>query len=74
MHRATSDDAITHTRFDLCLSGFPQSVRETSKNVEPCNVPTYQCSIIYDMGSFKPKSEFLKPENLVKPVAKGESF
>ena len=54
---------------------FPQSVRKTGTHVELYNLPTYQCSILFNnMGSFNGKSEFRKPQNLNKPVAKGEKF
>ena len=39
------------------------------------NVPTYQCSILFNnMGSLNRKSEFRRPENLNKPTTKGEKF
>ena len=48
---------------------------KTGTNVELFNVPTYQCSILFNnMGSFNRKSEFRRPENLNKPVAKGEKY
>ena len=75
MHRATTDDAFTQAWFDYSQSVFPQSVRKTSTNVELFNVPTYQCSILYNnMGSFNRKSKFRRPENLNKPITKFEKF
>ena len=75
MHRATSDDASTQAWFDYSQSVFPQSVRKTGINVELNNVPTYQCSILFNnMGSFNQKSEFQRPENLNKPISKGEKL
>ena len=75
MHRATSDVAFTQAWFDYSQSVFPQSVRKTGTNVELNNVPTYQCSILFNnMGSFNRKSEFQRPENLNKPITKGEKF
>ena len=75
MHRATSDDAFTQAWFDYSQSVFPQSVRKNRYNVELVNVPTYQCSILFNnMGSLKRKSEFQRPENLNKPITKGEKF
>ena len=74
-HRATSDDASTHAWFDYSQSVFPQSMRKTGTNVELGCVPTYQCSILFNnMGSFNRKSEFQRPENLNKPITKGEKF
>ena len=68
MHRATSDDAFTQAWFDYSQSVFPQSVRKTMTNVELFNVPTYQCSILFNnMGSVNQKSEFRRPVNLNKP-------
>ena len=50
-------------------------MRKTGTNVELFNVPTYQCSILFNnMGSFNRKSEFQRPENLNKPITKGEKF
>ena len=50
-------------------------MRKTDTNVELFNVPTYHCSILFhNMGSFNRKSEFRKPENLNKPITKGEKF
>ena len=50
-------------------------MRKTGTHVELCNVPTYRCSILFNnIGSFNRKSEFRKPENLNKPVAKGEKL
>ena len=75
MHRATPEDEFAQPRFDCGRSVFPQSVRKTGTHVELCNVPTYQCSILFNnMGSINRKSEFRKPENLKKPVAQGEKF
>ena len=75
MHRATSDDASTQAWFDYSQSVFQQSVRKTGINVELNNVPTYQCSILFNnMGSFNQKSEFQRPENLNKPITKGEKL
>ena len=75
MHRATSDDAFTQAWFDSGQSVFPQSVTKTGTNVELFNVPTYQCSILFhNMDSLKRKSEFRGPENLNKPITKGEKF
>ena len=75
MRRATSDDAFTQALFDYSRSVFPQSVRKTGTNVELLNVPTYQCSILFNnMSSFNRKSEFRRPENLNKPITKGEKF
>ena len=75
MHRATSDDVYTQVWFDYSRSVFPQSVRKTGTNVELLNVSTYHCSIIFNnLGSFNRKSEFRKPENVNKPVTKGEHF
>ena len=75
MHRSTPEDEFAQTWFDYGRSVFPQSVRKTGTHVELCNVPTYQCSILFNnMGWFNRKSEFRKPQNLNKPVAKGEKF
>ena len=75
MHRATPEDEFAQTWFDYGRSVFPQSARKTGTHVELCNVPTYQCSILFNnIGSFNRKSEFRKPENLNKPVAQGEKF
>ena len=73
MHCATSDDAWTQAWFDYSRSCiFTQSVRNIGKDVELCNVPTYQCSTLFnDLGSFNRKSEFQKPENLNKPIYQG---
>ena len=69
MHRATYDDASTQAWFDNSRSVFPQSERKTGTNFELFNVPTYQCSILFNnMGSFNWKSEFRRPENLNKPI------
>ena len=75
MHLATSDDAFKQTWLDYRPFVFPQSVGETGTNVKLFHVPTYQCSILLkNMGSFSQKSEFSRPENLNKPIAKGEKF
>ena len=75
MHRATSDDAYTHARFDYSRSVFPQSVRKTGTNVKLFNVSTYRCSILLNyLGSVNRKSEFRKPVNLNTPMTKGEKF
>ena len=76
MHRATPDDAYTKARFDYSRSSvFPQSVRKTGADVELFNVSTYQCSILFNkLGLFNRKSEFEKPENLNKPIIKGQKF
>ena len=75
MRRATSNDAFTQAWFDYSRSVFPQSVRKTGTNVELFNVPTYQCSILFNnMSSFNRKSEFRRPENLNKPITKFEKF
>ena len=75
MHRATSDGAFTQACFDYCRTVFPQSVRKTGTNVELFIVPTYQYSILFNnMGSFNPKSEFRRSENLNKPITRGEKF
>ena len=75
MHRATPEDEFAQTWFDYDRSVFPQSVRKTGTNVELYNVPTYQCSFLFNnTGSFNQKSEFRKPQNLKKPVAKGEKY
>ena len=75
MYRASSDDAHTQAWFDYSRSSvFPQSVKKIGIDVELFNVSTYQCSILFDnMASFYRKSEFQKPENLNKPMIKGES-
>ena len=74
MHRSTPEDEFAQTWFDYGRSVFPQSVRKTGTNVELCNVPTYQCSILFsNMGWFNRKCEVRKPQNLNKPVAKGGS-
>ena len=50
-------------------------MRDTGTNVELFNVPTYQCSILFNnMGSFNWVGEFRRPENLNKPITKGEKF
>ena len=73
MHRATSDDDFSQAWFDCCRNVFPQSVRKAGPDVNLKNVPTNQCSILFiNTGSFNRKSEFRKPENLNKPIAKGE--
>ena len=76
MHRATFDDVYTQAWFDDSrLPVFPQSTRKRGKDVELFNVSTYQRSIFFNnFGSFNRKSEFRKPENLNKPVTKGEKF
>ena len=78
MHIATSYDVHTHTQawFDYSRSSiFPQSERKEGKVVEHFNVSTYQCSIFFNnLGSFNRKSEFRKPENLNKPITKGENL
>ena len=69
------EEEFAQTWFDHGRSVFPQSVRKTGTHVELYNLPTYQCSILCNnMGSFNRKSEFRKPENLNKPVPKGEKF
>ena len=75
MHRATPEDEFAQTWFDYGRFVFPQSVRKTGTNVELYNVPTYQCSILFNKkGSFNQKSEFRKPQNQKKPVAKDEKY
>ena len=75
MHRATSDDDFSQAWFDGRRNVFPQSVRKAGPDVNLKNVPTNQCSILFiNMGSFNRKSEFRKPENLNKPIAKGEKY
>ena len=76
MHHASSDDAYTQAWFEYNRSSiFPQSVKKTGIDVELFNVSTYQCSILFNnMGSFNRKSEFWKPENLNKPIFKGEKL
>ena len=76
MHRATSDDAFTQAWFDYSLSSvFPQSVKKRGTNLDIYGVPTYQCTDHFkNMGSFNRKSEFQRPENLNKPITKGEKF
>ena len=70
MHGTTPEDEFAQTWFDYGRSVFPQSVRKTGTHVELCNVPTYQCSILFNnIGSINRKSEFRKPENLNKPVS-----
>ena len=52
-----------------------QSVRNIGKDVELFNVPTYQCSTLFNnLGSFNRMSEFWKQENLNEPIAKGVKF
>ena len=73
MHRAASNDHFSQAWFDYGRSVFPQSVRKTGTIVGFFNVPTYQCSILFNnVGYFKRKSDFRRPENLNKPIAKGE--
>ena len=56
MHCATPDDEFTQAWFDYDRSSFPQSVRKTGTNVELFNVPTYQCSTLFNnMGPFDRK-------------------
>ena len=75
MHSTTPEDAHTQAWFDKSQNIFPQSVRKTGTNVEIYNVPTYQCSILFNnVVSFNRKSEFRKPQNLNKPIAKSEKF
>ena len=51
----------------MCL---PTICEKTGTNVELLNVPTCLCGILFNsMGSFNPK-----PENLNKPVVKGEKY
>ena len=74
MHRATPDTGFTQAWFDHSRSSFPQSVRNTGTDVEFLYVPTYQCSTLFNnMGSFRQKSEFRRPEKLDKPITKGET-
>ena len=50
-------------------------MRKTGTDNELFNVSTCQCSILLNnMVSFNRKSEFRKPENLSKPISKGEKF
>ena len=75
MHRAISDDDFAQAWFDESRSSLPQFERKTGTNVELFNVPTYQCSILFNnMGSFNQKSEFRRPENLNKCITKSEKF
>ena len=76
MHRDTSNDAYTQAWFDYSrLSVFPTVCEKIGKDVELFNVPTDQCSIIFNyLGFFNRKSEFQKPENLNKPITKGVKF
>ena len=76
MHRATFDDVYTKAWFDDSrLPVFPQSIRKRGKDVQLFNVSTYQRSIFSDnFGSFNRKSDSWKPENLNKPITKGEKF
>ena len=75
MHSATFDDDFTQARFDYSRSVFPQSVKRKSTNVDIYDVPTYQCSILFNnMGSFNQKSEFRRSENLNKHTSKSEKF
>ena len=72
MHRPTPDDDFTQAWFENGRSVFPQSVKKTCTNVELFNVPTYQCSILFNnTGSFNRKSGFWRPENLKKPYCEG---
>ena len=48
IHRGASDDAYTQAWFDYSRSVFRQLVRKTGTNVEFFNVPTYQCSILFN--------------------------
>ena len=76
-HRATSDDASTQAWFDYSLPTIclPTICEKIGKDVELFNVSTYPCSILVDhLGSFNRKSEIGKPENLNKPVTKGEKI
>ena len=64
---------LSQAWFENGRSVFPQSVQKTGTNVELYNVPTYQCSVLFNnMGYFNRKSEFQRPENLNKTLAKGE--
>ena len=73
--KRSSDDDYTQAWFDFCRTVFPQSVKKTGTNVDNYNVPTYQCSILFNnMCSFNWKSEFRKAENLDNPITKGEKF
>ena len=75
MHPATLDDDFTHAWFDYSRSIFPQSSRKTGTTVDLFNVPTYQCSILFNnMCSFNQKSEFWRPEDLNRPIAKSDKF
>ena len=75
MHRATSEDANTRAWFDYCRSVFPQSVRKADPDVDLYNVPTYQCSILFNnIGSFNRQSEFRKVENIDKQISSNGKF
>ena len=50
-------------------------MKKRGKDVELFNVSTYQRSIMFNnFGSFNRENEFGKPENLNKPITKGEKF
>ena len=54
---------------------LPTICEKIGKDVELFKVSIYQCSILFNnLGSFNRKSEFRKPENLNKPVTKGETM
>ena len=75
MHRAAPGDGFTQAWFEYGRSVFSQSEKKTVTNVEVFDGPTYQCSILFNnMGFFNRMSEFQRPENLNKPLAKGEKY
>ena len=56
IHRATHEDAYARASFDYCPSVFPQFVRKAGSDVDPCNVSTCWCSILFNnVDSFNRK-------------------
>ena len=74
MHRATFDDAYTQAWFDFCRSSIPQSVRKQVQtlNFSCANVPVWYS--LQQHGFLQPEDRIPEPENLNKPVTKGEKF
>ena len=68
---------FTQARFDCSRSVFPQFVRKIGTNIKLFNVPTFQCSILFNnMGSFNWKSQCHRFDQITwtEPITKGEKF
>ena len=75
MHRATSDDDFSLSVVWKCLRKCLPTIREDKQAQTLISRTCQRTSVAFcsfNMGSFNPKSEFRKPENLNKPIAKGE--